>query len=549
MASLIEAGLRGFEAGQASEAQAAQMAMDQRRIDLAQKREEAELTRQSNLDKLSVLNERATSLAAQARPHLAYMNTPPVDPQKDPEGYQKWLDSDEFKMHHKSAEDIDSQVGDLYQQKTKVQDSIIGAHTQSVHDQAKLDMAEVMSGSKSITDLPPERVADIFAVKSKMDPSMFVANDKTGAMPIDHVNNLIQEGIQTGNWQGKNDAVAALVPELHMAINHPMAGGTVTGVSVYDVHMNPNDKNLHFQPVYQVHMPDGSTKMVKGKDRDESMPVSLEQIGKRATLLQQVANLAKHPDLQSKIKQSFDEQTTAFHRLNNDLLAAGVPQHELLPAPYTPKEIPRGGKLAFLDAANRPVMGADGKPLTIEGNPVTSTAEQREVIADELQKQDPNLSREEAIQRASLAVRPIQYHGGLVTSDSTMQAPAGRGAGAQKYTAADKTEYENNLKQAVADRFGADLSDLDPKEDPINRLPKEQQAEARHMFNGARIKMRNDMRNGKEVDPEGYLPKKEEKKTAPSMQGPVKPKGTVWTSGDGKTKRISLGNGQWQTQQ
>jgi len=455
MPGILTGAIQGFDAGTRANEAAAQLNLESQRIGLEKQKQDRELARQSNLDKLSVFNDQANTLAAQARPHLAYINSPPVDPTKDPEGYAKWQDSDEYKSHEKAAEDLDKKVGDIRDQRKSVQDDIIGTHARQTKEQAQQDMASVMSGATKIQDLPDGRVADLFAVKSKMDPAMFVANPKTGQPPIADVNRQLQEGFQTGKWDDKGQAIMAVVPELNTAVGHPMAGGTVTGVTVGSVHGEDGDKdNLHFTPMYQVHMPDGSVKMVQG-NKDMAVPVPMSVIGQRAKNLQDLGNLAQHPDLQQKIQQSFADRTTSFHRLNDDLLAAGVPQNELLPAPYKYEGVKAGEIKYATDAAGRPVIGPDGNFVVLKGETKSTTAQQREDLLNILR--DPDSTDEDkdaaraAYREAFSISKPMQYKGALVDENSVRDSGKG-GSGAVKQGA--RLEALRAAQSQIAASYG-----------------------------------------------------------------------------------------------
>jgi hypothetical protein len=458
MDDALTGAVAGFGAGQAAVAQAAQANIAAQRLGLEADYQKAELgrqdraeARQKGLDSLTQLNDQAATLAAQARPHLAYQSAPPVDPTQDPEGYQKWLNSDEYKQHDAAAQDLDDQAQKIATQRKTIQDQIIGVHAEQVKDQAKQDMALVQSGTKKIQDLPDGDVSDLFAVKSNMDPSAFVADPKTGRMPVDDLNDAIHDGITTGNWQGKGTAIASMVPELHAAIGHPMAGGTVTGVSVNKVHAEDGDPDhLHFTPVYQVHMDDGSIKMVNGPD-DAALPVTMKRLGQRATNLQQLGNLAAHPDLQQKIQKSFQDRTTSFHKLNDDLLAAGVPPNELLPAPYKYESAKQGEVKYAVDAAGRQVVGPDGKPVELRGeDKPKTTAQQRDdllkILTDPSSTDEDKDAAREAYRDASAALHPQYYHGGLASPDRA--APSGGGGTSPKAAAAVQKQQKEYLTDA-----------------------------------------------------------------------------------------------------
>ena len=160
---------------------------------------------------------------------------------------------------------------------------------------------------------------------------------------------------------------------------------------------------------------------------------------------------------------------------------------------------------AFLERAGQ-------KPEFVQTQQKITTATQRQHYIDIIQ--DPASTEEEkqaalqAMTAQSLAEKTPTYRGAVVTPESTRAPPGNGGAkGAPKYSEDDKKAFEDTLRQRVAESAGAELYGLDKKDDPLDYIKdKGKAAEARRQFNNARIKLRQDIKAGKEVDIDSYVP-------------------------------------------
>lgn len=359
MPGAIAGAIQGFEAADAAHARAAMLGIEQQRVSMERQRQDTELGRQKAFDSLSVAESERNDLANQARPHLAYLGAakPPPDVEADPDGYKAWQASDDgktYQQHADAATDLETKADDILQRRDAARAAITGAVINTAKAAADKNAAGLMSGSIRPADMSPGDTVDMLSQKSKMPPHFFQPDPKTGRMPIQDVEDAIQNGIQTGNWQDKGNAISALIPETQAMVGKPLGGGTISGVTVSGV--QPDRKgNVLIQKAVQVHMPDGTNRVVQTPN--DALIIPMDTLGKRAAGLQKLADFAAHPEVQAKVVESFKNRDSSWHKLNDQLLAAGVPQNELLPAPYGHVAVKPGEQLYKTSPTTGEIVG------------------------------------------------------------------------------------------------------------------------------------------------------------------------------------------------
>lgn len=353
MPGVLTGAVEGFDAGQLSQARAAQLGLETDRFAY-------EKNRQTHVDALPILAQQAESIRGRAMSpdglaNTAYLKAQPTAPDatSDPEGNKKWNDAnDYFKGLNDEAETV------LTARDAHVK-ALTGLDMQATRAKAAQNTAAVLSGAKSIHDLPAGDVTDMLSVKSQLPPDAWRTDPNTGKRPVSQTLDDAHDALTTGNWAGKGHVLTTLYPQTQAVIGKTIPGiGTISGVTIGDADVDPQDPNkITLRETLQVHDKDGNVKYVSAPPGTPGTVVSRDDGAKRLVMLQGLEKIADHPDISGKIDRSFDERSTYAHKLNDTLLAAGVSPNELLPAPYGHVTLKPGESMYKTSAITGEIVG------------------------------------------------------------------------------------------------------------------------------------------------------------------------------------------------
>ena len=508
---------------------AQEIGMQQQRLDLEKQREDFEQGRQRASDALSATNQQIQDLEHSEAPALAVLkgappdpgSVPPADPKLRAEYDKAKAARDAYTAHDDYKAAIDTLNGNqaTRQKLTDARDRQLrklgGFALNGLSDRAAQTQLRMATGG--VDSVSGRDMLDAALSDTKMPPTFWLKDPKTGMSTADQVQNQLAEGIRTGQWDGKEGSITALMPFLHLAIGHKLpGGGTITGAQVSHIFHDPKDPNiLHISQTIHHENDDGTTGASQTPHMDENgVTVNVTQLMDAAKQLGKWNTVFQDPRAQTKAVQAYRDGDTVVHDVMRSYAQAGIPEEQQLPG-YTVKPVAGG---AFLERAGQ-------KPEFVQTQQKITTATQRQHYIDIIQ--DPASTKEEvqaaleAMTAQGLAEKTPTYRGAVVTPEST-RAPPGNGGskGAPKYSEDDKKAFEDTLRQRVAESAGAELYGLDKKDDPLDYIKdKGKAADARRQFNNARIKLRQDIKAGKEVDIDSYVPAAAPKPAAKKPSG------------------------------
>lgn len=553
---------QGIQANRETDLQTKRLGIEQQRadaesarFDAQQRQQDRENSRQDLQDQIKATSEQMQTLFDSNRSLYGALNgvpeapkgLPPPDP-NDPKA-KEWyaqrdaresaLNSPERKAAAEKMPKVYEQAQEIAGRQNALVAKLAGTFTGEVKDDAQVAKFNLEHGGPDAVS--GRQLAHLAMADTGNNPAIFVKDPKTGQSPAEVAANKLIQAAQTHNFDGLHDEIGLLIPELHMGIGHELSNGnTVTKTPVTAMFLDPKDPTkvhvsyaLHHEddqgnpgdPIHSPHM------------ADDGFTIPLQTLVDRAHNLVQKVGLFSDPSAQRKLSGAVQDGDTALHDFFNVARAHGVAEA----GPIT-RELKKGVSLVTQEPGKAPQVTLEAKQYVPA----------QEAIFNELQAAyesgDPD--RIAAAQQAAAGIHPSKYQPGAEAGGA-----AGVGATKTKYTASDRKDLVESLQAAVAQRLGgADLSDLQKGEDVFgaSRIPdRAKAAAARNVFLQARNRMDADIRAGKQnVDIEDYLPKQQkQEQQAQTMDGPPKPKGTIWMSKDGKTKRVSLGDGKWQIQQ
>ena len=348
--------LEGFEVGSGIALRQKALQMDQQRLGLEKTRQDTELARQQHLDTITALQGQREMIGASAAPHLAYLAQAPGE---TAEAYAARQQTDLYKNHAQQAQDITTQAQDLTKQLHNAYSDLAVPFWQGTHAQAQQDAAGITAGTVDPATLPPGRLAGLVNSGSGLPPELFRADSQTGRAPIQDAMDPFHQAIHTGDWSQTGPAMKVLFPEAQTAIGHQMAGGTVSGVELGPPTPG-KDGALSVPQVYQVHMPDGSVRIV----RPPALSTTQSDLAQRGAKVDQWARGTQHPEIQQGLQTAVATGQTPYGELTTALAGTGLPQSAYLPQTEY-KEIPAFGSLAALTPGQPPRIVAEGqvKPM------------------------------------------------------------------------------------------------------------------------------------------------------------------------------------------
>ena len=348
--------LEGFEVGSGIALRQKALQMDQQRLGLEKTRQDTELARQQHLDPITALQGQREMIGASAAPHLAYLAQAPGE---TAEAYAARQQTDLYKNHAQQAQDITTQAQDLTKQLHNAYSDLAVPFWQGTHAQAQQDAAGITAGTVDPATLPPGRLAGLVNSGSGLPPELFRADSQTGRAPIQDAMDPFHQAIHTGDWSQTGPAMKVLFPEAQTAIGHQMAGGTVSGVELGPPTPG-KDGALSVPQVYQVHMPDGSVRIV----RPPALSTTQSDLAQRGAKVDQWARGTQHPEIQQGLQTAVATGQTPYGELTTALAGTGLPQSAYLPQTEY-KEIPAFGSLAALTPGQPPRIVAEGqvKPM------------------------------------------------------------------------------------------------------------------------------------------------------------------------------------------
>jgi hypothetical protein len=242
-----------------------------------------------------------------------------------------------------------------------------------------------------------------------INPAMF-ASGKDGAMPADNVAASLHDALTTGNWDGKQDAVTAVLPFVNVAVGQKMPNGnTITGVQVTHLMYDPKDpKYLHYTLAGD-HQDDngGNRGTFSTPHFSDDHKIPIDALNKGIQQFTSAYQLAKDPRFQQKLGESVVNNDHALGDYMRVAARAGQ-----IPPSAAIKSVPGG----FVSATP-----GEKPTFTRTLDPKITTATQRQqfinVISDSNSSDD---EKQEAID--SLAAMSAAEHGFSTTKDPNLRS-------------------------------------------------------------------------------------------------------------------------------
>lgn len=304
-----------------------QFGLEQQRVDiarqeadLAKQRLEHEQKRQDYTDQLNAANEALSDEYKSSATARGYVNTADaLKPQgtrpteataaaawdKQKAAYDEAVGSDDYKRFQEQIADSRSRIEDLNGRKQAALGGLGGVFAGDAHQDADIAKYNIASGNWDAVS-PRQAHALVMKMSGGINPQLFAA-DKNGQMPADDVAAQLHEGLTTGQWDGKQDAITAVLPFINVAVGQKMPNGnTITGVQVTHLMYDKNDpKYLHYTLAGDHEDDNGANKgrfSTPHMSDDHKIPVDALKKG-----IQQFTNtyqLAKDPRFQQKLGES-----------------------------------------------------------------------------------------------------------------------------------------------------------------------------------------------------------------------------------------------------
>jgi hypothetical protein len=376
-----------------------------------------------------------------------------------------------------------------------------------------------------------------------MNPALF-ARGQDGKRPADVLLQQAQTALQNNSLDGFPELATAILPHINGAVGAKLQNGnTVTGVGV--THILPSDDpgQVHITTAMQHEDDQGGNQGIAQTPHfsdDQKIPVTAIRDGLQRFI--DTAKMTDDPRVQKALQSSVRNGDSDLH----DYLELGR-RFGAGPIPKVYKEIPAGGSLADVTPGTAPTIVAQGQdrlPAGVLGEAVRLQNE------DKAKGQDQGLqyyidAANESFQNRKAPPDPMVNEARQARIDSEKQRAqeqaqknadlAHRGAVLQLAKERGYTvDAQGNVKYGKADP-----TNKINKGDAVNDPDFDQQvADMRQAADEAAAA-------GKPLPTSKLVQMVKDKAKAAAIDGPDKPKGVVWISKDGKTKRISLGGGKW----
>lgn len=539
MPGVLSGLVAGIEANRETALRQQQLGIEKTRLGIEQQRaslEQAQVDRQNRrqdlVDKLDANHQEISDIMQSAAPDRAVLAQAPPAPTgtrpTDPAAAAQWdaaqqkhdayVNSDQYKSAVSNLNQVLPQFQEATGKHRALLGKMAGEYTAEVNDEFPRTDFNISRGA--IDSVSGRELGNWYVKKYGLPAEHWAVDPKTGTSQAQQDALQIQQGLQTGQWDGKEAAVSALFPELHLALGQQLPNGNVvTAAQATHIGYDPKDPNyLLIGHALQHADAQGNHGVVHSPAlADDGLRIPVSEVQRRVGEFFSGVNLSQRPDVQAKLSGAVANGDTAYHEFMRVAGAAGVP-----PPHYNIKTTGLGGYVVEDPVSGLPVPG-----LGKEGR--TSASSQ---LAQNLQEaiDSGDQDRIDEAYRQVAAFHPSKY------------APGGGGAGAGpakvKYTTTEQNDAKESLRNRIAEKYGAELTDLAKGQDPFGTIKDPAQAKrARQEYERARQKMDNDFHVGKpEVDFEDYVPKDA---AAPAGQAdfvydPNKPRGSRITAAGGK---------------
>lgn len=476
MPGVLSGLVAGIEANRETALRQQQLGIEKTRVGIEQQRaslEQAQVERQNRrqdlMDKLDANHQEISDLMLSAAPDRAVVAQAPPAPTgtrpTDPAAAAQWDAAQQKHDAYVNSDQYKSAVNGLNQAIPKFQElagkhrahlgQLAGEYTAEVNDEFPRTDFNIAHGN--LDGVSGRELGNWYLKKYGLPAEHWAIDPKTGTSQAQQDALQIQQGLQSGQWDGKEAAVSALFPELHMALGQQLPNGNVvTAAQATHIGYDPKDPNYLLIGHALRHTDEQGNHGVVHSPAlaEDGLRVPVREVQRRVGEFFNGVNLSQRPDVQAKLGNAVMNGDTAYHEFLKVAGAAGVP-----PPQREYKEVPAFGSLVDVTPGQAPTVVAEGQQRPPSG--ITGEATR---IQAEAKAQGIDMPFEEALDRAneSMQNRKAPPADGGAAAGALIDARRQRAAdlayrGAVAQRAREKgylVDKDGNLKYGSSDESG-----------------------------------------------------------------------------------------------